>query len=405
MEEVFECPMCKKLIDISVNKCPGCGTEFIEEAPATPAQPIPKKGPSKPLPEAARQVGSAPQAKPPEKPASFADRMRQMKDTPQEQKPVQTGPAIAAERPMSFADRMKAMREGGTPSQPAKPGTTTKPTSVGATQFASQLTQTKHGVLTKEEEFKELPRLIGEVRKLLVVAKDCGIDITKSKMLISRAITSSKNKDLASAVKLVKEGKLGLVNDLRTYTMTKHRTLTNTLSLARKGGKDITNIERILENIRKCVGADDYLTALSEMKRAEDMAEGLSGGTALSEVEIDVIARIIEDALLMSINVTEAKGLYEQVRKASEAGDMSKVSSLSKEINDSLMKILPRYIANEMRKAKADLRDIKMMNVDISHPVDILKRANDSVRDGDYGTALHSMKEFKDFLVKLQKST
>jgi len=205
-------------------------------------------------------------------------------------------------------------------------------------------------------------------------------------------------------VRLVMEGKLGLVNDLRSYTMTKHRTLTSTLSLARKGGKDITNVERILENVKKCVDADDYLTALSELKRAEEMAESLSGGTALSDVEIDVIARIIEDAMLMSINVSEAKGLYEQVRKASEAGDMAKVTSLSKDINDSLMKILPRYIANEMRKAKADLRDIKMMNVDITHPVDILKRTNDSVRDGDYGSALHSMKEFKEFIGKLQKS-
>lgn len=401
-EEVFECPMCKKLIDIAVNKCPGCGTEFIEEAPASSVQP-PQKAQPKSRPEAAKKA--APKPQPPEKLASFADRMRQMKDTPQEQKRVQAGPAIAPEKPLSFADRMKAMREGGASPQPAKPGTFGRTVTPGTIRPAIPAPQQKFIGPTKEEEFKELPRLIGEVRKLLVVAKDCGIDITKSKMLISRAITSSKNKDLTSAVRLVKEGKLGLVNDLRTYTMTKHRTLTNTLSLARKGGKDITNIERILDNIRKCVGADDYLTALSELKRAEEMAEGLSGGTVLSEVEVDVIARILEDAMLLNVNVSEAKTLFEQVKRASETRDTARISSLSRDINDSLMKILPRYIANEMRKAKADLRDIKMMNVDISHPVDILKRANDSVRDGDYGTALHAMKEFKDFLGKLQKST
>ena len=39
-----------------------------------------------------------------------------------------------------------------------------------------------------------------------------------------------------------------------------------------------------------------------------------------------------------------------------------------------------------------------MMNVDISKPVEILKIAKNSVIDGDYGSALHAIKDFKDFL-------
>jgi hypothetical protein len=257
----------------------------------------------------------------------------------------------------------------------------------------------------KEEKYKELPKLIGDVKKLLSLAKESGIDITAHKALVSQAVSASKKKDLNTAIKLMVDGKTALEKDLRGIIMGKQRTFSSAVSLARKGGKDTTGIERVLDSIKKAVEADDYHTAMSEAKRAENVVESLSGATAITQVEIEVIERTIQDALALNVNVAKAQSLYEEAKIATANKDREKVSVLTKEINESLMKILPRYIAKEMREAKSDLRDIKMMNIDITKPVDILKKANNSVKDGDYSAALHSIKEFKEFVDKMQKAT
>jgi hypothetical protein len=398
VEEVFECPLCKTLIDINVEKCPSCNAEFAEESEGEKEEPAkpqsftekvkegpPTSEPAKPLSFAERMKDKTSESPPTvseEKPKSFADRI---KDKTSEQPET-----VTPEKPASFADRMKTLKGdppiGDSGEKPKEDASTVK-------------TPTKSKA---KDDYKELPTLIGEVKKLLALAKEHQIDISKNKLLIAQAVSASKKKDLANAIKMIKQGKTGLEKDLRTSTMGKHRTLTTAASIAKKGGQNVVEIQRVLDNVKKSVDDSDFQAANSELKRVEDMVESLSGTTTITQVKIESISGIIEDALALGVNIAEAKDLYEKATKASEEGNALTVTTLTKEINDKLMKILPRYIANEMRRAKSDLREIKMMNVDISKPVDILKVANNAVKDGDYGSALHSIKEFKDFIEKIK---
>lgn len=380
IEEVFECPMCNELIDMSTTKCPKCGAEFAEEGEDVPAE-IP--GPAEPM--------------------SFADRMKQMKDQPVDAPtaPRPKAPDQKIDKPMSFADRMRALKDDGDAPRdkaaPAKPGKGEAPKRPLVKTGADAKTP------SKAASFEELPKLIGHVKRLLSLAKEADIDVTKSKALISQAVSASKKKDLDNAIKIIKEGKMVLEKDLRTLIMGKHRTFNSAVSLAKKGGKDTSSIERILSNIKKSVEANDYSTAMGEVRRAEGLVESLSGASAIiTQAEIGSIERTIRDALSMNVNVSKAQDLFEEMKKAVEKKDSDKVNELTREINESLMKILPRFIAKEMRDAKAELREIKMMNVDISKPVEILKQANNSVQDGDYSSALHAIKDFKDFIGKMK---
>jgi len=101
--------------------------------------------------------------------------------------------------------------------------------------------------------------------------------------------------------------------------------------------------------------------------------------------------------------VSEAKSLYDEAKNAAVKNDSQASIQLTAKAQESLNKILPNYISNEMRKAKLTLRDIKMMNVDISQPVQMLKDANDHVMHGDYCTALAHIKAFKEYVQKAQE--
>jgi len=58
--------------------------------------------------------------------------------------------------------------------------------------------------------YKNLPKLVNEVKPMLISAKKLGIDITESRKLISDAIAAGKRRDIRRAVSLVKQSKTDL---------------------------------------------------------------------------------------------------------------------------------------------------------------------------------------------------
>ena len=339
----------------------------------------------------------------------FAEQLKAIKDKPGSPEEKKVG-IPAPEKTMTFAERMKAIKESGTQEAPIEPAERpapppekemAKPSAPAAPGTPAPAKPAEEPEEAAAEKFKELPKLIGQVKKLLALAKENEIDISKSKALINRAVTAGKQRDLETAVNLVKKGMDGLSQELRANLMVKVKTLTSAVSLGKKAGKDVSTIDRILTDIRKSIEAKDFITAANDIKRAEKLVEGVSAAT-LPKAELSTLEKTIEDATSLHVNISEARGLYEKAKNAAEDNDNETVMRLTKEINDSLMKVLPAYIASEMRKAKISLREVKMMNIDITKPVEILKKANSHVRDGDYGEALHSIKDFKEFLTKLQ---
>jgi hypothetical protein len=251
----------------------------------------------------------------------------------------------------------------------------------------------------KKDAYKELPRYIGEVKKLLLLANELSIDVSTSKALINRAVTAGKTRDLDNAIKLVKEGKLGLERDLRATMLTKLRTIETALSLEKKAGKNVAAQEKDIDDVKRSMEASDFESASDTMKRLEQEMTNVSSAK-LSEVELDHVANAIADTEALHLNVSEAKALHAEAASVADT-DPARSSQLSKQASEVLNRILPNYIAGEMRKAKVTLREIKLMNVDITAPVNILKVANDRVLSGDYCAALGSIREFKEFVNKI----
>jgi hypothetical protein len=254
----------------------------------------------------------------------------------------------------------------------------------------------------KQDGYKELPRYIGEVKKLLLLANELKLDVSTSKALINKAVTAGKTRDLDNAIKLVKEGKAGLERDIRTAMLTKLRTLETALSLEKKAGKNVAILEHTIDDIKKSMEIGDFQIVSDEMKKLEEQMMK-SSTSKISQVELDTISCALIDAESLHLNVSEAKSLYNAAIDAGAQNDTQKSSMLSKQAAESLNKLLPSFIASEMRKAKITLREIKMMNVDINAPVNLLKEANDNVLRGDYCAALGSIKKFKDFVSKAQE--
>ncbi len=448
---VNKCPSCGAEFETETEETPAdISSQIIEEAeplvekPPVEVPPEPEQ-PAEPVSFADRlkQVKDVPTPEPAPKPAepakelSFAERMKAMKEGTLEEPSKAPEPEPVAEKPapapvpvqkeseaipatpsseapepakpapggeLSFSERMKSIKQAAQdkpapspaaekPPEPAKPAPTPAP---AAEQPVVSKVQPDPETARKEN-YKELPRYIGEVKKLLLLANQMKIDISASKALINKAVAAGKKRDLENAIKLVKEGKAGLERDLRTAMINKLRTFQNAIALEKKSGKDVSVFEAGIEGIKKSLEAGDFLTATEDMKKIEGQMVS-TASASLPQAELEVISKTLEDATALHVNVDEAKSLFEEAKIAIDLDDNERASEMARKATDALTKILPGYIASEMRKAKITLREIKMMNVDITQPVNILKEANNSVRDGDYCEALSSIKNFKDFI-------
>ena len=400
-EAVFECPLCKTLIDVEVDKCPNCGAEFAEEEEE--AEDVVETSP----PVEAKPAAPEPE---PEKEMSFAERMKAVKEAKPDEKKEE---APAQPKELSFAERMKAMKEGKTvDSAPAegapKPGTTTPepaPEPAGAKPATPKVetpipkaqtgpepsvkpaetapAQKPQDLASLKEKYKELPRLIGEVKKSLAIAKKCKI------------------KDLESAVRLVEEGKAGIEKTILAYMDERVKALTLKINEANSSGHTLPEATASIVKIKGCLEACDYDSALIEIETTDSMLKETVGEELLdAKTELKLIDVTIGDAKVLSIELGSALALYEEARKAADKGDWSSAALYSKQAMDSLNEILPSHISSQMKKAKTSLLEIKMMNIDISQPVEFLKSANIAVKEGKYLDALHCVRQFKDHLDK-----
>ncbi len=414
--EVFECPLCQTLVDINVDKCPNCGAEFIdgegamepESTSSKPAAPTPK-----PEPETVE----------PPKELTFAERMKAMKEEKAgEVKSTEKTSVSEPVKEMTFAERMKAMKEGKTIESSAQAPTTTEPTpavtepppqvksSTPVVQPVKKKVEPAHPATTPaqpmdkaklKEKYKELPKLIGTVKKYLAVAKKCKVDVTKSRALINQAVAAGKNKDLESAVRLVEEGKSGIENTISTYLDERLEDLNLKVEEVKSGGQVPPGALQNIEKIKASILANDFESALLEIERTEDILKETVGEDVLdAKTELKRIMITIDDAKVLNIELGEVLALYNEAEKAVQLDDWSSAATFTKQAQENLNKVLPSHISASMKKAKTSLLEIKMMNIDISQPVEFLKSANVALKEGKYTTALHCVREFRDYLEK-----
>jgi predicted negative regulator of RcsB-dependent stress response len=171
------------------------------------------------------------------------------------------------------------------------------------------------------------------------------------------------------------------------------------LVLEQKAGKDVRSQQASLTEAKNSLEANDFTAASGALKILEASMMKTSSST-MTAAELDTISCAIQNSDFLRLDIGEAKSLYEKAKVAASQNDSQNSLQLTKQAMESLNRILPSYIAGEMRKAKVSLREIKLMNVDIAAPVQMLKEANDHVSKGDYCSALAHIKSFKEFVQK-----
>lgn len=346
---VFECPACGAEVDAAAAKCPSCGAVFMEGTevgcPSCGAT-VPADATS--CPECGT-VFTAPKAPEPLK---------------------KVGPDL---RPALEAARAARAHAAETPE-----------------------------VHDRKALYKELPKLVGEVKPMLLVGRELGIDMVDGKKLINDAIAFGKSRDIEKAVSLVREAKRSLHAAFTDAVVRLLEGPTATLANGEAGAAE-ADISAGLTEAIQLLRDGDYREAHQTAKAVGARSSGgapVPPGAAASQA-ISATESALRDAEVLGVAPRDAASLLGEARSALSSGRSGEAARAATRARDALLRSLPPILAAQMKSARDQLLNIRAKGGDLTRPIGLLKQASIHQKRQEYESALRYLRLFHDEIGRL----
>ncbi len=334
----FECPMCRSIVSAEANSCPECGVVFAMETEKGPeAQPA---AGAKPPPERAALGSSAPPRAP-----------------------------IPSATQLALADRLLAVR----------------------TARREERTELPTG--DRKLMYRALPKLVNEVKALLLSAKGMGLGIEKEKRVINEAIAAGKRRNIERAVSVIDNAKRALTMACTEFIANEIESFVREVNSA---GTDIgdTDIEQRLEEAVNRLEAGNYDGAWERYLQATKGFRAQAHDYVRAREKLESDRRLVADLKGMGVDVGDVERLLVRARDAMKRRDQTTAVETLNQVRRRLAEDLPGFVQDEMRKARNTLLELKVRGADLSKPIGILKVASVHAKKEEWREAIRYLKEF-----------
>lgn len=248
---------------------------------------------------------------------------------------------------------------------------------------------------------QEFPRLVAEVKPLLIISKDYEVEVGEGRRLIDKAVQAGKQRDLATAVQMVKEARSSIKAALDERLVMEEGNLEKLVKIVSRSGVDPKEVSESLSALRSLREEGDVEGALQAAAKGRKAAERSSGKYLEANDLAESLSRLIDVCDQFYLDSREAKRMLHEARDAGDHGDWGMMGILARKGREQLMRSLPEATRSEMRKAKNQLLDAKADGKDVRTLVKVLKDAGVALNRERYDQALEMLSDFKDELKRL----
>ncbi len=352
----YECPVCKAAVPSDADQCPSCGVHFASEQEESPKAELASEVQAE-FTESTEPPTSALAGKPPTSiitVASYPEPSR-----------------------IGFRPRLQALREARRSAEPDLP------------QADPKLIA------------RELPKLVNDVKPLLVSAKRIGLDIEQGKRQINEAVQAGKRRDIAKAVKFIADARKSLDMAFVEFIGGRMESFVGELDRAQAG--PTTPQRQQLDDALVRLEKRDYDGAWDTLQAATHTFQSQSKEYTEARNVLDADARLLADVRSLGMDVREIDKLARQGREAIDRKDIPGAQRIAKQAHDRLLRDVPMFMQKQMHEARNTLLDLKVRGGDLSKPVGILKEASVAEKKADWLEAIRFVKEFYKSIGKFGK--
>ena len=363
-EQQFLCPVCDTPVHPDDKVCPGCGAEFSEgesteyECPVCKAA-VPADADHCPSCGVRFETEGAPSVEPP----------------PEPEAEVPTAPAAAP----------------AAPPQPLRLGMAPK-----VAALRGEVRTERHDLPFGDRKLiaRELPRLVNEVKPLLVSAKKMGVGIDEGKRLIANAVEAGKRKEMEKAVRLISDARRSLDLAFVDFIGGRVEALASEVEAAGPG-EAATLARPMLDGALKRLEQRDYEGAWESLQSARHAFASQAREYTEGRKILESTERLMAEVRGLGMDTREVERLLRQGREAADRRDLPGSLRLARQSQERLLQAVPNFVQSEMREARNALLEMKVHGSDLSKPVGILKEASAHVKNEEWSEAIRFLKEFQ----------
>ncbi len=381
-EDQFLCPVCDTVVQETDTVCPGCGAEFTGgestqyECPVCKAA-VPSEAarcPSCGVQFASEEGGVAEEAPPPEAEIESIASSEPPRTAPQARPPTSFLTVASAPEPsrIQFQPRIQSLRDARRSAEPELP------------QGDPKLIA------------RELPKLVNDVKPLLVSAKRIGLEIGEGKRLINEAVQAGKHRDIAKAVMFIADARKSLDVAFVDFIGGRLESFAAELDAARADPRSPARAQ--LDEALARLEARDYDGAWDGLQAASQGFRSQSKEYSEARTVIDGDSRLLAEVRSLGMDVREIDRLSKQGLEAMERRDLPTSLRFAKQAHERLIRDVPAFMKSQMHEARNMLLDLKVRGGDLSKPVGILKEASAAEKKEDWIEAVRFLKEFFKFV-------
>jgi len=328
----YECPVCKASVPADAGQCPNCGVRFAEDSGMA----------AEGAPPGTMAAGPAPD--------------------------VLAMDAAKAER-SPLLHRLDALREA-------------------RKQVERRVPSGDRKLL-----YRELPKLVNEVKPLLVSAKRIGLEIDNGKRIINEAIQAGKERDIERAVTLIGDARHALDIAFVEFIGAGIERFVQEMRAA----KGDTGVEAITPTLLESTGrmeAGDYDGAWDSYQAALRRFESEAKDFHDARRAIEEGEQLVQAVRAMGMDIASSEKLLRHARESMDRKDIVGALRIGKQVQDRLKRDVPAFVHEHMRKARSQLLDLKLKGNDLTKPIGILKEASTFVKQEAWAEALRQIREF-----------
>src|SRR2546427_525981 len=241
--------------------------------------------------------------------------------------------------------------------------------------------------------YRELPKLVNEVKPLLVSAKRIGLEIEEGKRIINDAIQAGKGRDIERAVTLIAEARRTLDVAFVDFIGGQIDTVMQELRAA----KGDAGVQAATPKLQEAVGrmeAGDYDAAWDRFQGALGTFHTEAKDFHEARKIIDDGDRTVREVRSMGMDLRDPERLLRQGRESLDRRDVAGALRFGQQAQERMKRDVPAFVQDQMRKARNELLDLKVRGSDLSRPIGILKEASAYVKREAWGDALRQIREF-----------
>ncbi len=225
-----------------------------------------------------------------------------------------------------------------------------------------------------------------DIESLMQIVEERGKDKEKAEEIYSNAKYALEGGEFERAKDLLNECKSILGGKIEDDLNEMIQELEKEKGQLEEEGEKVGEVEDKLQKARELEEEGEFKKALEIVQETSDEIDEKVKG--LVNKKLNVFKDQIEEAEDIGANLEEVKGTAKKVGNLIEEGDLAKANSLLDEAFEKVEDAKFQKVLKTIAESKEDFIKAKNIGSDIGEPMGLLNKARDSLRDGDYRSAL-----------------